>query len=142
MELLYAQQYEEALHLGHENVLLAERVGDAWRERPLVTGLQPSDTTYPEWLDAERYAYARDGGLWIAGVDGRQEVRIGDAPSDSSDPPDASFPGCVAPDGSALAIPINAGQADGAFVVVPTDGRPTTRIDVPGVACSWQATRP
>ena len=142
MELLYAQQYGEALKVGHEDVMLAERVGDGWRERPIITGLQPSDATYPEWLDAERFAYARDGGLWVAGVDGRQEVRIGDAPSDPSDPADPgleSSPGCVAPDGSALAIPINAGQASGvAFVVVPTDGRPATRINVPGGACSWQ----
>ena len=146
MELLYAQQYEEALKLGHEDVMLAERVGDGWREQPLITGLQPSDATYPEWLDAGRFAYARDGGLWVAGVDGRQEVRIGDAPADPSDPADPSlpsYPGCVAPDGSALAIPINAGQAYGvAFIVVPTDGRPATRIDERGSACSWQATRP
>ena len=135
MELLYAQQSEEAFKLGHEDVMLAERVGDGWRERPLMTGLQPSDATYPEWLDAGRFAYARDGGLWVAGVDGRQEVRIGDAPSD---PSGQAFPGCVAPDGSALAIPINAGQADGAFVVVPTDGRPATRINERGAACSWQ----
>ena len=139
MELLYAQQYED-----HEDVVLAERVGNGWRERPLITSLQPSHSTYPEWLDAERFAYARGGGLWVAGVDGRQEVRIGDVPSDPSEPsPDEPYPGCVAPDGSALAIPLNVGDADGvAFIVVPTDGRPATRIDVPGSACSWQATRP
>ena len=144
MELLYAQQYIEALNFGHEDVLLAEWVGDGWRERPLITGLQPSDATYPEWLDAGRFAYARDGGLWVAGVDGRQEVRIGDVPSDPSQPSgDEQYPGCVAPDGSALAIPLNVTDAVGdAFVVVPTDGRPVTRIDIPGVACSWQATRP
>ena len=102
-----------------------------------IPGLQPSDMTYPEWLDAERFAYARDGGLWVAGVDGRQGVRIGDAPSGPSGP------GCVAPDGSALAIPVTVGQDSGvAFIVVPTDGRPATRIDERGSACSWQARHP
>ena len=139
MELLYAQQYEEPSALGHEDVMLAERVGDGWRERPLITDLQPSDATYPRWLDAGRFAYARDGGLWVAGVDGRQEVRIGDAPTDPPDTSLPSFPGCVAPDGSALAIPINSGETYGvAFIVVPTDGRPATRIDERGAACSWQ----
>jgi dipeptidyl aminopeptidase/acylaminoacyl peptidase len=132
--LLYALYSGEPGASVQENSVLAERVGDTWQERPLVT---ESDATYPEWLDAERFAYARDGGLWVAGVDGRQEVRIGDAPSDPSGL--GSFPGCVAPDGSALAIPINTDQSSGvAFIVVPTDGRPATRIDEPGSACSWQ----
>jgi len=136
MQLLYAQQYGDPAGPGQEDIVLTERVGDGWRERPLVTGLQPSDATYPEWLDAERFAYVRDGGLWVAGEDGRQEVRIGDAQTDSTLP---SFPGCVAPDGSALAIPINTGQSSGvAFIVVPTDGRPATRIDEPGSACSYR----
>jgi hypothetical protein len=94
----------------------------------------------PAWLDAERFAYMRDSGLWVAGVDGRQEVRIGDVPSDPEIP---SLPGCVAPDGSAVAISIYAREAQGlALIVVPTDGRPATRIDQPGSACAWQPLHP
>src|SRR5689334_23743792 len=47
MQLLYAQQYGDPPQPGQEDIVLTERVGDGWRERPLVTGLQPSDATYP-----------------------------------------------------------------------------------------------
>jgi dipeptidyl aminopeptidase/acylaminoacyl peptidase len=137
MDLLYAQQYKQFGELGHEDVVIAERVGDAWRERVLVTDLRRSDVTVPMWLDAERFVYVRDNRLWVANVDGRPEVPIGEP---ALDPAGA---GCVAPDGSAIAVPV----AGGGIALVRTDGGPTIRvisrsIDGYGAACSWQALRP
>jgi hypothetical protein len=151
-ELLYAQQDKQFGELGHEAVVLAERVGSTWRELPLVTGLLPSAltgdlpsaVTFPMWLDDDRYVYVRDNRMWVATVDGRPEVPIGDPRLD------AVVPGCVAPDGSAVAVIVADGgtpeQPKNALLVVPTDGGPTSRIrmgwtDIYGAACSWRALR-
>jgi dipeptidyl aminopeptidase/acylaminoacyl peptidase len=147
MELLYAQQYKQFGELGHEDVVLAERVGDSWRERPLVTGLRRSAVTVPMWLDVDRFAYVRDNRLWVAGADGRPELPIGEPALNPSGA------GCVAPDGSAVAVPAaNDETPDGdapamtALVLVPTNGGPTIRVDTGWIdmaapACSWQALR-
>src|SRR4029077_15551451 len=44
-ELLYAQQAPQGGGLGREDIVLAERVGAAWRERPLVSGILPRAAT-------------------------------------------------------------------------------------------------
>ena len=135
---------------GHEDIVLAERVGDAWQERPLVTGLLPSAATdllpgaitSPMWLDGDRYVYVRDNRMWVASVDGRPELPIGDPVLDPV------VPGCVAPDGSEVAVVVADGgteeQPKSALLLVPTDGGPTSRIrmgwvDIYGQACSWRA---
>jgi len=142
LELLYAQQYKQFGELGHEDVVLAERVGDTWRERQLVTGLRRSAVTFPMWLDRDRFEYVRDNQMWVATVDGRPELPIGEPGLDAG-------PGCVAPDGSVVAVPVpDTEPAERmALLLVPTDGGATSRlrvgwIDVYGQACSWQAFRP
>jgi len=137
-ELLYAQSGA----VGREDVVLAERVGDTWRTRPLVTGITRGDVANAVmWLDAERFAYVRDDRLFVGYLDGRPGLPIGE--------PDLRFigPGCVAPDGSAVAVEtgdIGESMEDNTLLVVPTDGRPsitafTGGLSLYGAACSWQA---
>ena len=143
-ELLYAQQYQESGETGHEDIVLAERVGDTWHERPLVSGLRGSDVTNPMWLDAERFAYVRDNSLWVARLDDVQpEVAIG--PEFTSD-----GPGCVSPDGSVVAVrvagappPDEGTPPQDSLLLVPTNGGATsvafTGFMDPYSPCSWQA---
>ena len=144
-ELLYAQQSKQSGEAGHEDIVLAERVGDAWQERPLVTDLRPGEVTYPMWLDGDRFVHVRDNRLWVAHLDGRPEVPIGEPALDPLGP------GCVAPDGSAVAVLVADGGTEeepkNALLLVPTDGGPTIRttagwVAPSGPACSWHAVRP
>ena len=143
MELLYAQQYKQFGEPGHEDIVLAERVGDTWQERPVVANLRRSDVTNPMWLASERFAYLRNNRLWVANLDGGPELPIGEPGLNPV------APGCVAPDGSAVAVPLS-GSGDvpsDALLLVPTDGEPAIRavvgfIDPYGPACSWRALRP
>lgn len=135
---LYSQRDPQSGDAVHEDIVLATRVGGTWRERQLIADLMPSAFTDPLWLDAERFAYMRDGRLWVAGLDGRPEVPI-------SEPGlVADGPWCVAPDGSAVVI--RSGDVDDVpdtLLLVPTDGS----ASVPAFtgffnhlpACSWQA---
>lgn len=146
MALLYARAASQL----REDLVLAERIGGTWQERPLVAGLLGAAT--PTWLDGERFVFVRftlipgtldvEGRPVVARVDGTIERVLGDAPV-------ADAVGCAAPDGSALAIIVD---RDGRpptvdVMIVPTDGRPATRIPngngwVGGAAgCSWQAVR-
>ena len=145
MELLYAQQSKQSGEAGHEDIVLAERVGDAWQERPLVTDLRRGEVTYPMWLDGDSFAYVRDNRLWVAHLDGRPEVPIGEPALDPLGP------GCVAPDGSAVAVLVADGGTEeepkNALLLVPTDGGPTSRastgwVDPSAPACSWHASPP
>ena len=145
MELLYARQDKQSGELGPEAIVLAERVGDGWQERPLVTDLRPSAVSYPMWLDGDSFVYVRDNGLWAANLDGRPELPIGDPGLN------LTGPGCVAPDGSAVAVPVPDGgtpeEPKDALLLVPTDVGPTIRtatgwLDPSSPACSWQAVRP
>ena len=126
-ELLYAQQYQESGETGHEDIVLAERVGNTWHERPLVSGLRGSDVTNPMWLDAERFAYVRDNRLWVATLDGRPELPIGDPALD------LAGPGCVAPDGSVVAVAVADGPRrsirTASLLLIPTwrPGHPRIR---------------
>ena len=112
--LLYAQQAKQVGELRHEDIVLAERVGNTWRERPLVSGILPSAATEflpgaataPMWLDGDRYVYVRDNRMWVATVDGRPEHPIGDPVLD------AVVPGCVAPDGSEVAVVVADGGTE------------------------------
>jgi dipeptidyl aminopeptidase/acylaminoacyl peptidase len=143
MELLYAQQYKQFGELGHEDIVLAERVSDTWQERPVVANLRRSDVTTAMWLDRERLAYVRDNRLWVATLDGQPELPIGEPGLNPV------APGCVAPDGSGVAVPVSeSGDVPrDALLLVPTDGSPATRVatgfvDPYGPACSWKALRP
>jgi dipeptidyl aminopeptidase/acylaminoacyl peptidase len=145
MELLYARQDKQSGELGPEDIVLAERVGDAWQERPLVTDLSPNAVTHAMWLDGDTFVYARYSRLWAANLDGRPELPIGEPGLD------LTGPGCVAPDGSAVAVPVADGgtpeEPKNALLLVPTDGGPTIRtttgwLDPSGPACSWQAVGP
>ena len=100
---------------------------------------------YPMWLDGDSFAYVRDNRLWVAHLDGRPEVPIGEPALDPLGP------GCVAPDGSAVAVLVADGgtpeEPKNALLLVPTDGGPTIRtttgwVDPSGPACSWQAAPP
>jgi hypothetical protein len=141
LDLLYAQQRPEFGVLRNQDVVLAEHVGDTWQERPLVTDMLRGNPM-PMWLDAEHFVYVRDARLRVAGVDGRPELAIG-----PSVLPELGV-GCVAPDGSAIAMVSSGSEASGddVFLIVPTDGGPTVPIDAGGLApwgpCSWQAMRP
>ena len=144
MELLYAQQYKQFGELGHEDVILAELVGDTWQERQVVASLRRSDVTNPMWLDGDRVAYVRDNRLWVHALDGSPEFPITEAGLNPT------APGCVAPNGSAVAVPVSQSGGDigpDALLVVPTNGDPPIRaisgsIDAYGAACSWFAPRP
>jgi dipeptidyl aminopeptidase/acylaminoacyl peptidase len=143
--------YARAASRLRQDLVLAERIGGTWQERPLVTGLLGAAT--PTWLDDERFVFVRftliagtldvEGRAVVARVDGTIEGVLRDAPV-------ADAVGCAAPDGSAVAIIVD---RDGRpptvdVVILPTDGRPATRIPngngwVGGAAgCSWQSRRP
>jgi Tol biopolymer transport system component len=147
MRVLYARAARQL----RQDIVVAERIGGTWQERPLITGLLGVAT--PTWLDGERFVFVRftlipgtldvEGHAVVAGVDGTIEGVLGEALV-------AHAVGCVAPDGSAVAIMVD---RDGRpptvdVMIVPTDGRPATRIPngngwVGGAAgCSWQSRRP
>ena len=139
--ILYPLDSGEPGGLG-QKIVLAERVGDTWRERPLVTDVPPSSITFPTWLDDERFVYEGDDNrLWVAGLDGRPELPLGESA------PELTGPGCVAPNGSVVAIPVADDESLTTFslLLMPTNGGPATRavtgsVDLPGT-CSWQPTR-
>jgi len=86
-------------------------------------------------------SFVRDNRLWVGTLDGQPELPIGEPGLDPV------APGCVAPDGSAVAVPVSgSGDAPDALLLVPTDGSPATRVasgsvDLYGPACSWKARR-
>jgi dipeptidyl aminopeptidase/acylaminoacyl peptidase len=143
-ELLYAQLSQEVGEAGHEDIVLAERVGNTWHERPVVSGFSGSNVTNPMWLDAGRFAYVRDNRLWVAHLDDVQpEVAIGPELTSNG-------PGCVSVDGSVVVVrvagapPTDEGTpSEDSFLLVPTDGGATSvaftgYIDLYS-PCSWQA---
>jgi len=148
MALLYARAGQQLRH----HLVLAERVGATWQERPLVTDLFGGPAS-PMWLDGERFVFLRpslipgtldlESRAVVAAADGTIERVLGEAPID----PGAL--GCVAPDGSAVAFPVarNGAQDEVELAILPTDGGPTIHLPagawVSGAAaCSWQALRP
>ena len=144
--LLYARAASQL----RQDLVLAERIGGTWQERPLITGLLGAAT--PTWLDGERFVFVRmtlipgtldvEGRLVVARADGTIDGVLGEAP--------VGAVGCVAPDGSAVAIMVERDGTPAAVdvMILPTDGRPATRIPagsgwVGGAAdCSWQSRRP
>jgi Tol biopolymer transport system component len=145
MELLYAAQSTGPDATGREDIVLAEDVGGAWRERPLVSGLAQQAVANPMWLDPDRFAYVRGDRLWVASLAGLPERAIGE--------PALGWlgPGCVAPDGSMIAVRVAAIPSgdDGtapldSLVLLPTDGGASVTaftgfLEQSGWgACSWR----
>lgn len=149
MALLYARAGSGDRH----DLVLAERTGDTWTERPLITDLAYG-AAHAAWLDADRFVFVRwdhaprtstNGGRpVVARADGVIERVLGDGGIEPS------ATGCFSPDGSAAAYPvISAIDSDGnpaAFelVILPTNDRPAIRIPTARLGsddtapCSWQ----
>jgi len=142
--LLYSRDGRGDRH----DLVLAERTGGRWAERPIITDLAPGKAA-PAWLDRDRFVFVSwdlppGGRPVVARADGTIERVLGDGGIEPW------TTGCVAPDGSAVAYPVTTSvDSDGnpsanGLVVLPTDGRPATRIPTARLGsadvapCSWR----
>jgi len=149
MALLYSRAGRGDLH----DLVLAERTGDSWEERPIFTDLAPG-LAAPAWLDGDRFVFVRRGPVSqanpagalpvLARADGTIERVLGDGDIE----PVAA--GCFSPDGTAAAYPVasahdsNGDPSANELAILPTDDRPVLRIPIGRLGtndvapCSWR----
>ena len=142
-----ALTYDRAADSNAGGIVVAELASGSWREQLVIPDERSAAVTEPIVLPNGRLLFLRGDQAWTASADGTDRRRVSDIRLDASDAPGFA-PGCVAPDGSALVLPMGLspeGPGSDLVIVDLQAERPPLRIAVEapghgyGPICSWQA---